>query len=257
VDEKAPIRITHRRVDGHDVYFAINDGDAAWRGALRFCGNGVTEQWDPATGLRTPLAHGADVPLQLGPYGAMLFRAKTAGEPKRQGGGQAAGLSLRCEPLPPATEPSVGQGQHVRSELTGDNAAGWCAAATLTKGQVDTHLFISFNYEQPVAWGESVGLVIDTSVPEGQRTPAELLVFIRTKDGGDYLAGTGRYLNEPGAVRAYVMFDQFKPFGQTTGALDLSQVASLRVGWGGYFGAEGEKITLTVNPPKRFICGPK
>jgi len=217
----------------------------------------VTEQWDPATGLMTPLADGTQATLHLGPYGAMLFRAETADEPKRLGGDKPAGLSFHSEPFPPTPAPSVGQGQHVRSTLTGDNATGWCAAATLTKGQVDTHLFISFTCEQPVAWGECVGLMIDTSVPEGQRTPAELLVFIRTKDGGDYLAGTGRYLNEPGAGRAYVMFSQFKPFGQTTGALDLSQVTSLRVGWGGYFGAEGEKITLTVNPPTRFICGPE
>lgn len=90
--------------------------------------------------------------------------------------------------------------------------SGWCAAATLTRGQVDTFLFMGFNYEQPLALDESVGLMIDSSVPEGQHTPAELLVFIHTKDGSDYIAGTGRYLNTPGQIRAYAMFSQFKPF---------------------------------------------
>ena len=256
-DAKAPVRITHRRVDGHDVYFAINDSDVAWKGEIRFCGRGVTEQWDPTAGAMTPLSNGASVPVQLGPYGAMLFRAKDAGEPRRLGGTVTSGLSMACEPLP-LTKPTVGQGQYVRYELTGDDASGWCAAATLTKGQVDTHLFISFNYTQPLVLGESVGLMIDSSVPEGQRTPAEALVFIHTKDGGDYLASTGRFLNAAGSARAYVMFSQFKPFGgskTTKGPMDLSQVAAIRVGWGGYLGAEDEKITLTVKPPLRFFFG--
>ena len=50
------------------------------------------------------------------------------------------------------------------------------------------------------------------------------------------------------------MFSQFRPFGETRGDLDLSQVASLSVGWGGYFGTEGERISFTVQPPQRFVC---
>jgi len=56
------------------------------------------------------------------------------------------------------------------------------------------------------------------------------------------------------------MFSQFQPFGgskTTKGPMDLSQVAAVRVGWGGYFGAEGEKVTLTVKPPQQFVCGTK
>ena len=256
-DARAPIRITHRRVDGHDVYFAINDSDVAWSGAIRFCGRGVDEQWNPATGAVTALSDGASVPVQLGPYGAMLFRVKKADATRRLSGVASAGLSLSCEPLP-GVKPTVGQGQFVRSDLTGDGAEGWCAAATLTKGQVDTHLFMSFTYERTLALGDSVGLMIDSSVPDGQRMPAEMLVILHTKDGGEYIADTGRYLNGPAVSRAYVMFSQFKPAGwslPTKSALDLSQVNSIRVGWGGYFGTEGEKVTLTVKPAQRFVCG--
>jgi hypothetical protein len=256
-DAKTPVRITHRRVDDHDVYLAINDSDTAWSGELRFCNRGVSEQWDPGTGTMTPITEGAKVSVRLDPYGAMLFRAKEIGEPRRLGGIAASGLSMACEPLP-AAKVTVSGGQYVRSELTGDDASGWCARAALTKGQVDTHQFVSFNYGQPPALTESAGLAIDSSAPDGQRTPAEMLVFIATKDGGQYLASSGRYLNAPGAARAYVMFSQFKPFGgskTTKGPMDLSQVAAIRVGWGGYFGNEGEKISLTISPPQRFICG--
>ena len=258
-DSKAPVRVTHRRVDDHDVFFAINDSDTAWSGEIRFCGHGVTELWDPNTGVMTPLADGTKASVQLGPYGAMLFRAKEVGAPRRLKGLASAGFSMTCEPLSLAKVTANG-GQFVRFELTGDDEAGWCAAAALTKGQVDTHLFMSFTYAQPLVLGDSVGLMIDSSVPEGQRTPAEMLVFIATKDGGQYIASTGRYLNAPGPARAYVMFSQFKPFGgskTTKGPMDLSQVTAIRVGWGGYFGAEGEKITLTVKPPQRFMCGAK
>mgnify|MGYP001275803765 CR=1 FL=1 len=256
-DPKAPVKVTHRRVDGHDVYFAINDSDVPWSGALLFCGNGVSERWDPATGATTPLADGAKVPLQLGPYGAMLFRAESVAAPARLGGAAASGLTMSAEPLP-AAKVTTGGGQYVRSELAGDDASGWRAKGTLTKGGVDTHQFTSFTYGEPPALAQAAGLVIDSAVPEGQRTPAELLVFVATKDGGNFIASTGRFLNAPGKARAYVMFSQFRPFNSAkkSGALlDLSQVAAIRVGWGGYFGAEGEEVAVTVMPPQRFVCG--
>ena len=69
--------------------------------------------------------------------------------------------------------------------------------------------------------------------------------------------GDGAYLNSAGSGRAYAMFSQFRPFGQTRGELDLSKVASISVGWGGYFGTEGEQITFLVKPPQRFVCNVK
>ena len=255
-DAKAPVKITHRRVDGHDVYFAINDSDAPWSGEVRFCGSGVSERWDPATGAVTPLADGAKVPLQLGPYGAMLFRAQAVAAPARLSGAAASGLSLAAEPLP-AAKVTVGGGEFVKSELSGDDASGWRAQGTLTKGGVDTHQFMSFTYGEPPALEQAAGLAIDSAVPEGQRTPAELLVFVATKDGGSFIASTGRFLNAPGPARAYVLFSQFRPFNAAKKAgstLDLSQVAAVRVGWGGYFGAEGERVAVTVKPPQRFVC---
>ena len=82
-------------------------------------------------------------------------------------------------------------------------------------------------------------------------------MFLHTTSGGRFLAGTGRYLNEPDSTRAYVMFSQFKPFAQTQGELDLSKIASISVDWGGYFGTAHERITLTVKPPQHVVCGVK
>ncbi len=256
-EAKAPVKITRRRIDGHEVYFAINDSDAAWDGKIHFCGRGVSEQWNPATGAMTELADGTQVPVHLGPYGAMLFRSATADNPKRLNGTVTAPLSMTCEPLPVASKPVASPGKYVKYELTGDDASGWHAAATLTEGQVDTFLFMNFTYAEPLNLTACEGLAIDTSVPQGQRTPTELLVFVQTADGARFLAGTGRYLNEPDSTRAYAMFSQFKPFGQTQGELDLSKIASISIGWGGYLGTAGERITFTVKPPQRFVCGGK
>ncbi len=256
-EAKAPVKITRRRIDGQDVYFAINDSEAAWEGEIRFCGRGVSEQWDPATGAMTPLADGTQVPVRLGPYGAMLFRSAAADVPKRLGGTVAAGFSLTCEPLPATSKPTVGQGQFVQSEVTGDDTSGWRAAATLTKGQVDTFLFLNFAYAEPLDLTACEGVAIDASVPPGQRTGAELLVFLNTAGGDRFLGSTGCYLNAPGSTRVYAMFSQFKPFGQTKGELDLSKIASISLGWGGYLGTLDERIIVTVKPPQRFVCGVK
>lgn len=251
-EAKAPVKIMRRRIDGHEVYFAINDSDAPWEGKIRFCGQGVSEQWDPATGVMTPVADGVLVPVRLGPYGAMLFRSATAGVPKRLGRTVAASLSLTCEPLPKTPKPTASQAKAVRSEVTGDGVSGWHAAATLTEGQVDTFLFLNFPYAEPLNLTANDGLAIDVAVPQGQRTPAELLVFLQTASGDRFLAGTGHYLNVPGASRAYVMFNQFRPFGQSHGELNLSKITSISIGWGGYLGTADERILFTVKPPQRF-----
>jgi hypothetical protein len=259
IGPRAPLRITHRRVEEHDVYFAINDGAAPWSGVIRFPGRGVSEQWDPATGTLTPLAAGTNVALQLGPYGGMLLRAAGIAAPRRLGDGKLTVPSFASAPLPAAV-PLIGKGQYVQAVQTGEAATGWCAAATLTKGQVDTHLFFSFNYPQPLDLNGSAGLVLDTSVPAGQQTGVELLAMLHTSDGGDYIANTGRLLNAPGACRSFVLYSQFHRAGWAKGAdvpLDLATVTAIRVGWGGYFGAEGEKIEFTAQPPQRFVCGLK
>jgi hypothetical protein len=71
-----PIRSTHRRIDGHDVYFIINDSDTPWQGPISLAVNGEGDQLDPATGSITRLTSGKNILLNLAPYGAMLFRFK-------------------------------------------------------------------------------------------------------------------------------------------------------------------------------------
>lgn len=86
------LRSTHRHIDGHEVYFVINDRNTPWEGSIRLAATGPGEQWDPATGKMTPLAPGNEIKVQLGPYGAMLYRFPTARQPQR--------LKVSSGPLP-------------------------------------------------------------------------------------------------------------------------------------------------------------
>ncbi len=257
-DSSGPIRITHRRVEDHEVYFVINDSAEPWRGAIRFPSRGVREQWDPSSGVVTPLAGGTNVALQLGPYGAMLFRVDEIGAPRRiprRGGWRPV---FTTEVLS-HDAPVIGKGAFVRAAQTGDAVAGWRAEAMVTKTCPDSHLFQSFRFPQPVDLRGSDGLLIETVVPaDAPLAPVEVLVQLHVSDGGHFLAGTGRMLNVPGASRSWVLFDQFrhagwsKPGSRET--LDLSQVAAISVGWGGHPGTEGEMITFVTKPPARFSC---
>lgn len=254
----SPVRTTHRRVAGHDVYFAINDCTAPWEGEIRFSGRGVSEMWDPATGSITALTNGTNFPLRLGPYGGMLFRAASIDAPRRRGGTPGQAPALVRTTLPTAT-PVIGKDSAVQVTLTGDATAGWRAASTTSVDKADTHLFMSFEFPQGLDLGSTAGLAVESSTPATPQAGVELLVLIRTRNGADYIAGTGRLLSAPGPATIYMTFDRLHRAGWSKPGpdrLDPSQIAAIKFGWGGHPGTAGERIEFTVKPPETFAFGP-
>jgi hypothetical protein len=248
---RGPIHATHRRIEGHEIYLLINDSGGAWEGEVQVTARGLGEQWDPATGVATPLAADGRAKLRLGPDGAVLLRYAEAKPARRlpQTSGGLPGLTLR--PLP-NVKPAAGGGQFVKTELTSD-ASRWRAVGTLTKSQVDTHLFLSFNFPQPVDLSGGEVLALDSWVPEGQRTPSELLVILHDNKGRDFIARAGRSLNAPGRCQSFLLLSQFQLAGWSKGGdarMDLSAVAAIRVGWGGYLGTAGEKLEFAAAMPQ-------
>jgi hypothetical protein len=253
----SPLRATHRRIDGSEVYFIINDSSGQCDDTVAVAAEGKGELWDPATGTVSPLP-GPAAKLSLGAYGGVLLRFPSARTPRR--------LQVRSGTLPglrfsslPATQPSVGKGEFVRAELTPDDRRGepngpaWRAVGTLTKGQVDTFLFLTFQYGEPVDLSEADSLVLDTWVPEAQRTSAEFLVIMSDKDGGDYIASSGRSLAAPGHWQSFVPLSGFALAGWSKdpdGRLDLTRIARISIGWGGYYGTEGEAVEFSLSPPR-------
>lgn len=248
-DRRAPIRVTHRRIDGHEVYFLINDGGEPWSGVVGFAAHGEGEQWDPATGQTLPLASANDVPLTLGPYGAMFFRFVNAQPPERKTPGEGTLPMLSLSQLPSA-QPTVGKGEFVEGGVEQRPNGDWRSHAQLTKGDTDTHLFVSFACEKPLDLRDTICLVVDSTVPEGQGAPTPLRIIVQDAHGAEYIANTDRPLNAPGSVRCFVPLDQFERAGwnqATHSSFDWSAVTTVRAGWGGYLGTQGETIEFTLS----------
>ncbi len=257
-EPKAPLRVTHRHLDDREVYFVINDSAKPWAGQVDFAAAGAGERWNPATGQREETLTARAVKLGLEPYGAALFRFASPKPPPRRTiiGGALPNLVLHAIPQ---AEPTMGHGEFVRAELTPDAARSradrpvWQAAAVLTKADVDTHLFLLFRYLQPLDLSDADCLAIESWVPDGQSTANQLLVILHEEGGGDFFAEAGRSLAAPSRERTFLALSRFQLAGWSKdpdGVLDLKRVGDIRIGWGGYFGAKGEKVQFSVALPQ-------
>ena len=254
----APLRMTHRRIEGKEVYFLINDSPRSWQGDVGFAADGDAEIWDPADGTSRPFGSSRSITLALEPYGAKLVRfARPPASPRhRLESGDLP--SLIVTPLP-SVEPTTAHGEFVNATLTREPASDateeprFRATATLRKNKVDNHLFVRFHYgsRQDLIGGDC--LVLDTWTPKGQKTPATLLVILHEDGGGDFLAQTTRALGRQGHERSFVPLSQFQAAGwshDADGVLDLSRITDVSIGWGGYFGESDERVEFQVAPPR-------
>lgn len=259
-DESAPLRVTHRRRDGRELYYLINDSADPWSGKVHFSATGEAERWRLDRGTTEAVPDNDDLALSLGAYEATAFTFAQAVLPERRrlATGLLPGFAEADLKL---GEPELARGEFVRAELARQNLpdgallAGWQADATLTKGQTDTWLFLRFEPKQPLDLRKAQGLALDTWVPAGQRTPAQLLVILREAGGGDFIANTGRMLSVAGRRPVKVAFSAFQPAGwsqDANGRLDLDRVAEVRVGWGGHLGVAGERVAFGVAAPRTY-----
>jgi len=258
VGGRSPIRTTHRRIEGREVYFVINDSGKSWEGEVSFHAAGAGEHWDPASSTVAGTNLSARVHLQLQPYGAVLFRYPAALPTVKTDTSDSMLPQLQQRRLP-AVEPAMVKGEFVRAEIAPEAAhsqpgsPAWRASAALTKSQVDTFLFMRFIFPQPIELSATDCLVLDTWVPEGQRTGAEILAIVQEQGGGDFLASTGRALAKSGHHRVFVPISKLQLAGWSQdqdGELDLRRVKEIRIGWGGYFGAKGERVEFSVALPQ-------
>jgi len=255
---RSPVRATHRRIDGREVYFLVNDSSKAWQGEVSLSVTGAGERWDPAATAVAQTNLGPRVSLKLEPYGAALLRYPSAQ--------LAQTRKLKSDALPhlsqhpvPDVKPIMIQGEFVRAELTRDTACSkpgspaWRASAVLTRSQVDTFMFLRFSFPEPIDLSDAKYLVLDTWVPEGQQTGNQLLAIVQEKGGGDFLAATGRSLGRPGHQRVFVPLSGLQLAGWSKdddGELDLKRVSEIRIGWGGYLGTEGERLEFSAALPQ-------
>lgn len=258
VDTRAPVRTTHRRIDRHDVYFVINDSPKSWKGQIDFAASGGIEQWDPASGKTNSLASERPITLALDPYGATFVRFSEPPLPPRHPLKTGPLPNLLIKPLP-LVQPTTAHGEFVTAELNRVPSPGcpdeprFKADARLTRAKVDTHLFARFHFDKPINLGAADCLVVDTWIPEGQKTHNEILLILHDESGGDFLASSGRSLGSPGCERSFVPLDQFQHADWSHGAdgvFDPTRITDVSIGWGGYLGFEGERVRFQVSSPQ-------
>lgn len=263
---ESPLRATHRSIDGREIYLVINDSDQPVSDRVRFASAGGAELWDPASGTIAPAAVDGDgrIPIELESYGAVVVRFDEPRTPKRFKLSGESMFARDVQPLP-ETEPSVGHGEFVRSETIRETsgepggAPAWTFRAVLTKGDVDAHLFARFPHHPTLDLTGKDCLVIDTWAPPKQATSALLLVILQDETGADFIAETARHLGSPGNSRSYVPLSSFERAGWSVGGgerPDASRIREIRVGWGGYFGSEGETIEFRVDALQTATVAP-
>lgn len=254
---RMPLRYHHRRMEEQDVLFVINDSSEPFSGPVRASAR-TGEQWDPATGDRRTISTDVPISMNLQPYGASVLTLRGLQQPSIK--------PLTATDLPrlvtrslPATTPTSARGEFVRETISDASApaAGqgrrWRASGLITKGQTDTFLFLRFIYDQPPGLDSAESIVLDTAVPEGQRASAQLLLILHEKGGADYLAHTGRMLSASGDQQISMPLSRFQLAGwskDSNNRLDLHEVNEIRVGWGGYYGVEGETVEFTSGAPQ-------
>jgi hypothetical protein len=147
----------------------------------------------------------------------------------------------------------MGKGEFVEATVSAAAEDGpWTASSTITKGGVDTFLFLTFAWPQDVDLGHDEYLTFDLDVAEQQVCGQRMLAILRDVHGVEYLCDTQVRLDIPGAARAIIPLKAFSRAGWGTnpeGTLDFKRIREIRIGWGGYTGKEGEKIVFRSSMP--------
>jgi hypothetical protein len=190
--------------------------------------------------------------LRLEPYAAVLLRTPSArtlmlGKLKA---GPLPGITARPLAVSP---PTAAPAADVALDAEPDGRSGnWTFAGRVTKSNVDTFLFAVFALPGPMDLSRSDGLALDISIDATAAGPAKLFCFAHDAAGVEYLADVGRQMSTPGTERSFIAKSSFAQFGASrgpSGSLDWSRITSIRVGWGGYFGTAGERLSFQVAAP--------
>jgi hypothetical protein len=253
-EETSPLRITHRRIEWWDVYFVINDSDKPSRNSLSFPGKGEGKLLDPMDGSIKPIPKGEWIEVEFAPYDAKFFIFPEVEKPRRLIPEEKVETLLSLRALQPSAQ-VVGKGEFVqggfeRGKINGKD--GFKTRARLSKSNVDCYLFLSFIFSEEVDISEASHLYFQISIPAGQKSPAHIFIFLRDKEGNESIANTGVLLSDNGERDLYVPLTSFAPWGKDKPA-DLKKISTISIGWGGYYGEEGEELVFSTTPPQILL----
>jgi hypothetical protein len=251
-EESSPLRITHRRIEGWDIYFIINDSDKSCKNSLWFRGKEDGKLLDPMDGSTKPIEKGKWVEIEFAPYDAKLVVFPEVEKPKRLHTENERAM-LNIKPLQHSgqllSKGEFVQGGFERTKINGQD--GFKTKAKLSRSNVDCFLFLSFIYPGEVDLGKASHLYFQISIPKEQSSPAHMFVIIRDMEGNESIANTGILLSDVGERELFVPLSSFTPTPWGKGnPTDLRKISTISIGWGGYYGEEGEELEFSTTPPQ-------
>lgn len=250
--KRGVLRVAHRRTaTAGDVFFVANDSYETWAGAVRLTGDPEVRIWNPRVGLSS-VATG-EVPLELPPYAGVVLTTKVAVKGVvRPGSPSVYRLGAKPFAIRPCAAPRLGKGQYVAGEVTPLADGFTRVATTLTKSDVDTFAFLVHPYAQSPFTASSKGVSFEVRVSEAGGGNAMLGVFLVTKDDQHYYAQIPISLSQVGVHKVTCSFSNFglhRGRQGGTGRLRPEDVGQINIGYGGYFGREGERVVFEVSTP--------
>ncbi len=252
------IRVSKRIIQGNALFFIINDSAVKWNGSIEFVKCDLCEIYNPSDGSIVSSNTNSFSGMEIEPYGAKFFKFKTDDYSKdlAKRKGKTITFTLKSQNIE-HNPPTIGKGEFVKAEITNETdktgAKMVKADATLTKGGVDTWLFLNFHLTDSSFFNPNDSIAFKVNIPAKQGVKNQLLVIVKEKNGGDFVAETGVFLNEAGSKSIYVSFKNLRLAGWSKDndvILDVKNIEDIRIGWGGYFGSEGENILFSSSAPE-------
>ncbi|MBC7329130.1 hypothetical protein H5T88_02095 [bacterium] len=252
-EESSPLRITHRKIEGWDIYFIINDSDKACKNSLSFRGKGEGKLLDPMDGSTKTIEKVEWVEIEFAPYDAKIVVFPEVEKTKRLQPTENERALLNIKKLQHAGQ-LLGKGEFVqggfeRAKVSGQD--GFKTKARLSRSNVDCFLFLSFIYSGEVDLSKASHLYFQISIPKEQKSPAHMFVILRDMEGNESIANTGILLSDGGERELFVPLSGFSPTPWGKGKpADLTKISTISIGWGGYYGEEGEELQFSTTPPQ-------
>ena len=251
-ETSSPLRITHRKIEGWDIYFIINDSDKSSKNSLSFRGRGDGRILDPSDGSIKTIAKKEWIEMEFAPYGAKFVIFPEVEKPKRLLPPENIISLLNIKPLQHSgqvlSRGEFVQGGFERGKIAGQE--GFKTKGKLSRSNVDCFLFLSFIYSGEIDLSKASHLHFHIGIPRGQSSPAHLFVILRDTDGNESIANTGVLLSDEGEREIFVPLSGFLPAPWGKGRpTDLRKISAISIGWGGYYGEEGEELQFSTTPP--------
>jgi hypothetical protein len=258
-DPNSQIKVSRRMIGDETLFFVINDSNQKWTGNLVFSNYVDGEEWSPINGVVVKNLASTLTRYTLDPYSMVFFKFKKVKAADKEISSFTNSVELDLSSVRiDCSSPRIARGEFVSATMSETTAEQdktshlYQCSGTLTKSEVDTWLFLIFPVNSTESLDNKTTLSFKVFIPQDQDIKGQLLVIVKEKNGGDFIAETGVYLSEVGEMIVRVPLANMQLAGWSKdedGMLNPKAIEEIRIGWGGYLGKAGERIVFKTSPP--------